>query len=392
MNHVSKTPYVLFLSAWYPHPDDFTFGIFVQRHAQDLAKQGVRVVVAWVFNGVSNIHRPTLNKKDDGLLTEYLLFYPKSSQEGMLGQFFRTFDYLSHYSSLIQQVMQIEGKPNQVVLNVALRAGLLAWWLKYTRGIPFTLIEHWSGYLPEDGRYQGKWMKKATEVIFKEAKMVLTISKQMRDNMVNRHGLKMRQHEVLPNSVDTALFNYSLEKQHVDYPYFYHVSNFVREKEVPLMLEVFELGWKNGLKHSLVLSGDGPEAGFIKGKYQHRIDSGLLKMTGRLMPAEIAQYMQQATALVLFSHFEGLPCVMLEAWCCGLPVIATAVGGIPEVLNEQNGVLIQVHDTQALLEAITQLSEGRIQFNRFEIHQEAIKKYASEAVGRQLKQLLFPIS
>lgn len=388
MSQAYSSPYVLFLSAWYPHPDDFTFGIFVKRHAQDLTLQGKKVVVAWVFNGIAGVELPQLIINKEGLLHEYLVFYPKHQAPGFLGQTMRTFDYLQHYSSLIQQVIQEHGKPSHVVVNVAMRSGLLALWLKYTRGIPFSLIEHWSGYLPEDGRYSGKWLKKATERIFQEAECVMTISKQMRDNMVSRHGLKMKKHFVIPNSVDTSIFSYIPQILLDEQKYFYHISNFVREKQAPEIVAVFERLWKEGFVHRLVLTGDGPEAVEIKERYKHRIASGQLVFTGRLQSNEVASWMQKATALILFSLFEGLPCVMLEAWCTGLPVVATAVGGIPEVLTPELGVLLSSGDAGRLEEVIRKIGEGEIRFNRQSIYEDAISKYASAAVGAQLVRIL----
>ncbi len=392
MSAANSSSYVLFLSAWYPHPDDFTFGIFVQRHARDLSRQGKKVVVAWVFNGVEGVNKTQYQVRQEGLLHEHLVFYPKNSQPSLLGQALRTFDYLHHYSSLIQQVIQVHGKPEHVMVNVAMRAGLLALWLKYTRGIPFSLIEHWSGYLPEDGRYQGKWMKKATERIFREAESVITISQQMRDNMVNRHGLEMKRHFILPNSVDDTIFSYKPEYQNYSDLYFYHISNFVREKQVPELVAVFEQCWSEGLAHRLILSGDGPEAELVRKKFAHRIESGQLVFTGRLTPEQVAEYMQKAVALVLFSLFEGLPCVMLEAWCTGLPVIATAVGGIPEVLSPELGVLLSSGDAQGLYEVIQKISKQAISFNRLLIHELAVGQYASSAVGQQLVRILESIN
>lgn len=388
MSPANSTEYVLFLTAWYPHPDDFTFGIFVQRHARDLAMQGKKVVVAWVFNGVAQVNLPELHRRKEGDLHEHLVFYPKRETPGAVGQALRTFDYLHHYSSLIQTIMQEYGKPKHVLVNVAMRSGLLALWLKYTQGIPYSLLEHWSGYLPEDGRYQGRWMKKATELIFRKAESVMTISQQMRDNMVSRHGLKMNRHFIIPNSVDSSLFSYDAQIQRDGKKYFYHISNFVREKQVPEIVSVFEHCWKAGLDHKLVLTGDGPEAASIRKAYQHRISTGQLVFTGKLRPEEVATQMKNATALILFSSFEGLPCVMLEAWCTGLPVVATAVGGIPEVLTPELGVLIPPGDKAALQDVIEKISLGSIAFNREYIHRNAVNRYASEAVGKQLVRIL----
>ena len=50
--------------------------------------------------------------------------------------------------------------------------------------------------------------------------------------------------------------------------------------------------------------------------------------------------MQQAHSFVLNSNIENAPCVISEALCCGLPVIATRVGGVPEMVDKFNGILV----------------------------------------------------
>src|SRR5690606_19604615 len=63
---------------------------------------------------------------------------------------------------------------------------------------------------------------------------------------------------------------------------------------------------------------------------------------------EVANQMKNAQCLVLFSNYENAPCVISEAHCTGIPVIATHVGGIPDMVNSENGLLIPPADVNAL--------------------------------------------
>jgi len=69
----------------------------------------------------------------------------------------------------------------------------------------------------------------------------------------------------------------------------------------------------------------------------------------------LIEYYRAADVLVLASASEGMPNVVLEALACGTPVVATAVGGIPEVLRPSVGRVITVRDSPAIVAAIRTL-------------------------------------
>ena len=80
----------------------------------------------------------------------------------------------------------------------------------------------------------------------------------------------------------------------------------------------------------------------------------VIHLVGQVDHADLADWMNAADFLCLPSHSEGLPNVLLEAFSCGLPVVASAVGGIPEIVNENNGRLVPPGDSAALAKAITE--------------------------------------
>ena len=87
--------------------------------------------------------------------------------------------------------------------------------------------------------------------------------------------------------------------------------------------------------------------------------------------------MQEADALVLFSRYENLPCVLLEAWMTGLPTLATDVGGVGEHLGQDEvlGTLIQSGDREGLAQAI--LAAARVKSSGHKPDHEAIHAYAA---------------
>ena len=80
------------------------------------------------------------------------------------------------------------------------------------------------------------------------------------------------------------------------------------------------------------------------------------ELLGSVHREKVLQLFREASVFVLPSYYEGLPMAILEALAAGLPVIATPVGGIPEVVRDTyNGFLIPSGDIEALAGAIEKL-------------------------------------
>ncbi|MDQ6608709.1 MAG: glycosyltransferase, partial [Bacteroidota bacterium] len=80
------------------------------------------------------------------------------------------------------------------------------------------------------------------------------------------------------------------------------------------------------------------------------------------------------------------PCVIGEALCCGLPVIATDVGGIPELLNKTNGILISPKSNTGLTSTMIQLYQQYSQFDPLVIASSSHPKFSYSSVGSRLRR------
>ena len=87
---------------------------------------------------------------------------------------------------------------------------------------------------------------------------------------------------------------------------------------------------------------------------------------------------------MLFSNFENLPCVIVEAFASGVPVLSTAVGGIAEILSPERGMLIPQGDEEALLRSMNQMLDHCHEYDREAIRDYAIKTFAAQSIGQQI--------
>ena len=153
---------VLFLTPWYPHRYDAMSGLFVRKHAQAIARQGVEVSVMCQLV-TDKVEQDEIVEEEIGSVKEIVLYTNKSG----------FFAELQGLKKLWKYWHERYGMPDVVHLNVLTKQGLLASWLNWKYGVPYVVMEHWSGYLPENGDYRGAMRKRMSEMILQKAKAVM---------------------------------------------------------------------------------------------------------------------------------------------------------------------------------------------------------------------------
>lgn len=141
----------------------------------------------------------------------------------------------------------------------------------------------------------------------------------------------------------------------------------------------------------LRLVGDGPEYGRLKILVDELGMQTQVHFCGRKPRKELASYYRQADILCLPSFSEALPTVVIEAMCCGLPVVGSNIGGIAQLVSQdENGCLAAPGDIAQLATAISKAAASRGNLARLgaNAYARARKHYTWEQVGRQLENLV----
>jgi len=100
------------------------------------------------------------------------------------------------------------------------------------------------------------------------------------------------------------------------------------------------------------LVGVGPDRQLIEAAIQASDATGYIHMLPGCSPDDVAVWMAAADLVTLPSYMEGCPNVVLEALACGRPVVATRVGGIPEIMSDDSGQLVPPRDPAELARAL----------------------------------------
>jgi teichuronic acid biosynthesis glycosyltransferase TuaC len=125
------------------------------------------------------------------------------------------------------------------------------------------------------------------------------------------------------------------------------VGNLAAAKGVP---ELIAARAEVGMDVVVVLLGDGPLRAEIS--RAPAVQSGLVRLLGAVEHDEVPLYMAASDVVVLPSHSEGLPTVLVEAGALGVPVVASAVGGVPELLAGDAGWLCAPRNLESLVTAL----------------------------------------
>lgn len=162
---------------------------------------------------------------------------------------------------------------------------------------------------------------------------------QFMARMMIKAGLDKSKISVVPNFTNTTPEVVACRDN-----YYCYVGRLSQEKGITRLLEVAQ-----HLPYQLKVAGTGPLEAELREKYGSNEN---IEFLGQLTPHEVSQLLQQARVTVMPSMwYENNPLAAIESLCAGTPVVGTNMGGIPELINDSNGIVTPI---EHLGEAITQ--------------------------------------
>ncbi len=370
---------VLWLASWYPCKTDAFAGDFIERHA--MAVSGfVKLTVLFVTKDESlESGKFIVDKSITANLSVYKVYYGKKSNISFIEKIFSFKRYLHIQKKIYKQIEQEQGRPDIIHVHVAMKAGMLALYLKKRYSIQYLVTEHWSGYFKHStpNVYTGNWIiNKLNKEVLRQSSLLLPVTENLGTTINDNFTLV--NYKVIPNVVDTDYF----------YPApfipqrfkFIHPSQMNSNKNPEGILRAFKIVKERGYDFELLMVGN-MDGNLIANAEVLELYNTNVFFKQAISYKEVAREMQQSSALVLFSHYESLPCVILEALCCGLPVISSRVGGIAEVINDNNGILVESGSEEALANAICQLIDTYNTYNKKNIAANANAKFNYHVIG-----------
>lgn len=345
----------LWITPGYPWRDDPAVGIFYRTQAQALARLGRSMTVLcptpwtpWplpLMRPRWRLHSAAPAVSDDGDVKVIRPRYPNAPGEPTWAR----------PDQLIARAAWRSRKSwagAQVIHGHFSVTGLAAWRLAKRTGIPFVLTFHGSDMNSWPGEHPERLADLRAAV--REARVVIAVSAALADRVLDVTGVTAVH---LPIGSDhRALRASALPRREArrllglpdDRVVVLFVGNLKRAKGVRELADaVLNLG--DPLLGVFV--GGGPEAGY---RSTDPLASRHLSYVGPRPHEDVIRYLSAADVLVLPSYAEGLPTVLVEAGSLGVPVIASAVGGIPELLGSDRGTLLQRVTADSVTASLTE--------------------------------------
>ena len=265
----------------------------------------------------------------------------------------------------------------EIVHSQSIQMGLSALLARKFLGIPYVVYCHGSDvYLP------WKFKKIISAMIFNEAGAVIALTDDMKnelkknckkDIIVIPNGIDPEKFEGFPKQIIRDKFKIQFKEKIIVF-----VGGLRPVKGVKYLIEAFSIINQKNSDVKLFLVGDGLERRKLEDAVKKADLEKKVNFIGQVENNEIPKYMSISDIFVLPSLSEGLPVVILEAMACGLPIVATKAGGMPEVVKDgENGFLVEPKKPEQIAEKVLLLlRDDELREKISNNNREKAKKYS----------------
>lgn len=273
-------------------------------------------------------------------------------------------------SKIIKVAM--DSKLDLVHAHYAIPHAMSAYMAREITGIPYVVTLHGSDVhsLGQDPAY-----KPVVQHTIERADAVTAVSEFLMKKAHEELGIEREIH-VIPNFIDVTKFSHlngvrlyvesgcvGLRKEeeavelNPEEKILLHASNFRKVKRVVELVEIMRIVVDHFPSARLIIAGDGPTRIEVERKIEALDLCNNIHLLG--VKSNMQEIMCSADLFLLNSTLEGMPLVLLEAMSCGLPVITTPAGGIPELVRPgTDGVVTKGFDQEEYAQVIIEMLEN----------------------------------
>ena len=370
--------YILHIPSWFPDDRNPYCGNFIEKHISAISLRN-RCVTLRVISKVQPVEKIEFIEVENNIIVNG---YYKRYKSFPL-KFMNKIERASLYHKLVKEIIKKYGKPAIIHLHVALPMGNFAKYLSNKWKIPLILTEHWSIYQPQNKEKLTPALHRKLSKIYESVTAFSTVSENLQQLITQQFN--HQNFMIIPNVVDIDKFKlgyFQNEKKTI-----IHISTLIEEvKNFTGILKAIQILSKKREDFILKVIHENRNATAEAFVSENHLDEKVIFL-GNKNEEEVASELGKSDFLLLFSNYENLPCVIIEAFACGKPVVTTNVGGISEIVDESRGIFVTTKDYHELAEKLDYMLDHHQEFNPLEIREYAEKNFPREAISQQFDEL-----
>ena len=374
---------ILFVPSWFPNPEDPIAGVFIEEQAVALSKEHDVAVLLPKMAAWRNVINPDAPDKSVKKMQSGLPVYHEYARplipHGPESTDYNTFARAAQNG--FKKVVKEWGTPDIIHTHVVLPAGWSALGVGRKHGIPVVLTEHSSPFSMHLGTELSRKLVRET---LTNVDQIVAISPALAKQLTDfEPGLSI---EVIGESVKTDFFVPArVDKANGTGKSFFVAARLAEQKGLEHLVRAVHVLLDRGLNSiELVIGGDGPDRQKLEQLAETLNVTRYIHFLGGLNREQVRERMQKCDVFVLSSLHETFGVVVGEAMACGKPVISTRCGGPEFIVNEENGVLVDVADPEGLAGAMADFIQDRVSFDPRTVRASVVDRFSPEAFVRNI--------
>jgi len=376
---------LLIIPSWYSSKNAPLNGIFFKELAVALSRRGHNVTLIDVsFHGrhdLFNLNNFHLTYQNDEGVHVYALKMPSFYLLSRI-----SFIQIAIFKMLLffvfRKLSKKENKFDIIHAHSFYPAGYCACKLSEQYKIPLVVTEHSSGVLNKI--YKGEKLHLLKYTV-NHCNKFICVSSALKQSICSQ--IKTNKKLIVIPNMYSSIFSYSNFRKKNNEFVFFSIGSFINSKRHILTVSCFDKAFKDKSNVKLRIAGSGELYGILHKQIHENNLSEKIQLLGLLNRKQIKNELDNCDSFILASAYETFGIVYIEAMACGKPVITARNGGANDIINETNGILVDVDNKEQLVKAFQYMYQNADKYDSKKIAADCYAKYSEDAVVKQLSDI-----
>lgn len=373
---------ILIIPSWYPNKKDPLWGNYFIKQAIALNEYASVSMLHINRVGLKEINNLIKERKNDGYDKEKYPFdfYQKTIinyKAVSLNYSFKKYAKCAYKA--YKKLENVIGRPDIILVESSLPAGLAAKYIKEKEGIPYIVHEHSLDVM------NSPYYKDYVKEIIKCSDGYMAVNNNIKDKIESISKINCK---IVPNFIDCKKFDLK-KNENKDNFTLINISNFYKVKALDVLLKALNIVVNEKCYKDVFLNIVG--TGDYKDYYESisrslNLDDNV-KFMGYINNDELPKILNNADVLCVSSTFETFCIPIVEAFSSGIPVITTNCTGPMEIVNKDNSIVVNIGDIESYADAIIKMKTNYNKYNKNLIKKYAYNKYDKSVVCKNIIEI-----